>query len=89
MVNGIVKWYSAMKGYGFCTSGEGDVFIHYKNILGEGFKCLYEGDEIEFDIESTPKGNQAKNIRLIKKANCIPENSTYSEQLKKEIERND
>ena len=63
MANGKVKWFNEAKGYGFITpeSGE-DVFVHFKAIKGDGFKSLNEGQEVEFDIEQGPKGNQAANV---------------------------
>ncbi len=63
MTKGKVKWFNEAKGYGFITpeSGE-DVFVHFKAIKGDGFKSLNEGQEVEFDIEQGPKGNQAANV---------------------------
>ncbi|RLC35102.1 cold-shock protein [Candidatus Shapirobacteria bacterium] len=62
-MRGRVKWFSNQKGYGFITPESGkDVFVHYKAIQGEGFKSLEEGQEVEFDIEQGPKGEQAVNV---------------------------
>jgi CspA family cold shock protein len=63
MAKGKVKWFSNQKGYGFITpeSGE-DVFVHHKAILGEGYKSLEEGQEVEFEVEKGQKGLQAKNV---------------------------
>ncbi|MGD0822117.1 MAG: cold-shock protein [Desulfomonilia bacterium] len=64
MATGTVKWFNREKGYGFITvDGGSDVFVHWKNILGDGFKMLVEGDSVRFDIEEGPKGDQAVNVR--------------------------
>lgn len=63
MARGKVKWFSDQKGYGFITTETGtDVFVHHKSIQGEGFKTLAEGQEVEFDVEKGPKGEQATNV---------------------------
>jgi len=60
---GTVKWFNGSKGYGFITQEEGpDVFVHYSSIQAEGFRSLQEGDQVEFTIESSPKGPQATNV---------------------------
>ncbi len=60
---GIVKWFNESKGYGFIqrSSGE-DVFVHFSAIQGDGYRTLQEGAEVEFDVESGPKGLQAANV---------------------------
>ena len=60
---GIVKWFNESKGYGFIqrSSGE-DVFVHFSAIQGDGYRTLQEGAEVEFDVESGPKGLQATNV---------------------------
>jgi cold shock protein len=61
--NGTVKWFSQEKGYGFLQrKGGADVFVHYSAIDGGGFKVLYEGEEVEFDIIEEPKGPKAANV---------------------------
>ena len=60
---GIVKWFNDSKGYGFITQADGaDVFVHYSAIVGEGFKTLAEGQEVEFDLIDSGKGPQAANV---------------------------
>ena len=63
MARGTVKWFNDQKGFGFIAldSGE-DVFVHHKAIQMEGYRSLKEGDPVEFEIESGPKGNQAVNV---------------------------
>jgi len=63
MANGIVKWFSEKKGYGFIEQEEGpDVFVHHSGIEGSGFKTLHDGDRVTFDIEQGQKGPAAVNV---------------------------
>lgn len=60
---GIVKWFNESKGYGFISPESGpDVFAHFSAIIGDGFKTLNEGQEVEFDVTDGKKGPQAENI---------------------------
>lgn len=60
---GTVKWFNASKGYGFIQrqSGE-DVFVHFSAIQSEGYKTLNEGQAVEFEVKTGPKGLQAENV---------------------------
>ncbi len=60
---GSVKWFNDSKGFGFIQSDSGeDVFVHFSAITGDGFKSLAEGDRVEFDVVTGPKGKQAANV---------------------------
>ncbi len=69
MVTGKVKWFNTTKGYGFIEQeGQDDVFVHYSNITGDGFKSLNDGDEVEFTVEQSQKGLVAKNVTVLNPA---------------------
>lgn len=62
-ISGTVKWFNAQKGYGFIQrEGGPDVFVHYSAIQSNGYRELNEGDHVEFEITSGPKGPQATNV---------------------------
>ena len=66
MINGTVKWFNDRKGFGFIEQDNGpDVFVHHSGIVSNGFKSLYEGDNVTFDIENGPKGPSATNVKTI------------------------
>ena len=67
MAKGKVKWFNEQKGYGFITPDDGskDCFVHHNAIQGEGFKSLSEGQRVEFDVVTGPKGPSAANVRKI------------------------
>jgi CspA family cold shock protein len=63
---GTVKWFNETKGFGFLEQESGpDVFAHFSNIAGDGFKTLVEGQKVEFTITQGQKGPQAENIVVI------------------------
>jgi cold shock protein len=65
-VRGIVKWFNNSKGYGFIGRDDGsDLFVHFSAIEGDGFRTLQDGDTVEFEISTGPKGPQAANVRKI------------------------
>ncbi len=66
MMQGKVKWFNSAKGFGFISQEGGqDVFVHYKSILGEGYRSLNEGDSVQFEVENGPKGLSATNVTKI------------------------
>jgi cold shock protein len=66
MEQGTVKWFNGAKGFGFIKRDSGeDVFVHYKSIVGEGYKTLNEGDKVEFEVEQGPKGTQATKVSKV------------------------
>jgi len=63
---GSVKWFNEAKGYGFIKRDDGpDLFVHYTNIVGSGFRTLKEDDKVEFEVNEGPKGLQAVKVSKI------------------------
>ena len=61
-----MKWFNEKKGFGFIESDEGgDVFVHYSAIQGNGFRTLYEGQRISFDVEQGNKGPSAVKVTVL------------------------
>ena len=66
MSTGKVKWFNADKGFGFITSDEGnDIFVHYTEIQGNGFRTLEEGAKVSFDIKTNDRGDHAANVIVL------------------------
>jgi CspA family cold shock protein len=66
MTQGTVKWFNGDKGFGFIERSDGDdVFVHFSEIEGSGFKNLTEGQQVEFEVTQGPKGLQATRVRAL------------------------
>ena len=66
MATGTVKFFNAEKGFGFISrEGGDDVFVHFSNIEGSGYKSLNEGDKVEFQVAPGKKGEEAQQVRVI------------------------
>jgi CspA family cold shock protein len=66
-MRGTVKWFNDSRGFGFITPNEGekDLFVHWSQIQGEGFKSLQEGQKVEFEVEQSDKGPVANTVRPV------------------------
>lgn len=63
MSEGKVRWFNSHKGYGFIATSDGqDIFVHFNNIAGDGFRTLNEGDTVSFDLVKGEKGMRAENV---------------------------
>lgn len=67
MAQGVVKWFNAEKGYGFIRPDDGgkDLFVHFSEIQGSGYRSLDEGQRVEFEAQEGPKGPQASNVTVL------------------------
>jgi CspA family cold shock protein len=66
VTTGTVKFFNSEKGFGFISREDGDdVFVHYSNIAGSGYRSLEEGQRVEFDVGPGRKGDEAQNVRVI------------------------
>ena len=76
---GTVKWFNDSKGYGFISRDSGDdVFVHYSDVQGSGFRSLREGQKVEFSVEQGDKGPKAANVRpLDDGGDAAPTSSSY------------
>ncbi|MBT8240478.1 MAG: cold-shock protein [Acidimicrobiia bacterium] len=65
-MQGKVKFFNVEKGFGFISrEGEDDIFVHYSNIAGDGYRSLDEGQTVEFDVGPGRKGDEAQNVRAV------------------------
>jgi cold shock protein len=66
LAQGIVKWFNDRKGYGFISQEDGnDVFVHFSSIEATGYKTLSEGDTVNFEVEESDRGPEAKNVNKV------------------------
>ncbi|KAK45450.1 cold-shock protein [Caballeronia jiangsuensis] len=67
MATGTVKWFNEAKGFGFITPDDGgvDLFAHYSEIVGQGFKTLNDNQKVQYTVKEGPKGKQASNIQPV------------------------
>jgi len=66
MAKGTVKWFDPKKGFGFVINSEGkDVFVHYTSIGGDGFRCLRNGQVVEYEQLETGKGLQGTSVQIV------------------------
>ncbi len=66
VATGTVKFFNAEKGFGFITREDGeDLFVHFSNIQGNGYRTLNEGQQVEFDVAPGRKGDEAQNVRVV------------------------
>ena len=62
---GKVKWFSKQKGYGFIEQENGqDIFVHFQSVIGDGFRTLEEGQNVEYDVIQGSRGEQASNVMV-------------------------
>ena len=66
MSTGKVKWFNDAKGFGYITPDDGskDVFVHFSAIEGAGFKTLKENDKVQHELQESPKGPRAANLKM-------------------------
>jgi CspA family cold shock protein len=63
---GTVKWFNNSKGFGFIQRAQGDdVFVHFRAIIGDGYRSLEEGQQVEFTVTQGQKGPQAENVTVV------------------------
>jgi len=83
MAKGTVKWFDPKKGFGFVVNDKGqDVFVHYTSIDGDGFRCLRNGQQVEYEQFDSGKGLQGKDVQIIEVAapEVAPKKATTARQ---------
>ena len=88
MPTGTVKFFNAEKGFGFISQAEGeDVFVHFSNIAGDGYKSLDDGQQVEFEIGAGRKGPEALNVRPIRGRTCPAQASASASERRRNARR--
>ncbi|MBX2851950.1 MAG: cold shock domain-containing protein [Phycisphaeraceae bacterium] len=73
-IQGEVKWFDPKKGYGFIVGPEGqDVFVHFSQIMGDGFRSLKDGEQVEYELSEGDKGLQAREVNRVEVSASAPE----------------
>ncbi len=65
MARGTVKWFSDQKGYGFISTEGHEVFVHHSAIEGSGFRTLQEGEQVEFEVRTSERGEEASQVHRV------------------------
>lgn len=87
-IQGEVKWFDPKKGYGFIVGPEGqDVFVHFSQILGDGFRSLKDGEKVDYDLVEGDKGLQAKEVKRTESAEATDAEHPAAEQIAAEPAR--
>lgn len=65
--SGTVKWFNNVRGYGFITRGDEteDIFVHFRNIRGDGYRSLFEGQQVKFELTESDRGLQAEDVECL------------------------
>ncbi len=85
MAKGTVKWFDPKKGFGFVINDQGqDVFVHYTSIQGDGFRCLRNGQVVEYEQFDSGKGLQGRNVNIIEIAAPVGNRGTSGETAQRQ-----
>ena len=80
MAKGTVKWFDPKKGFGFVVNGDGkDVFVHYTSLQGDGFRCLRNGQEVEYEQFDSGKGLQGRKVLIVEQKSPVTQASQLAD----------
>jgi CspA family cold shock protein len=89
MPKGSVKWFDPKKGFGFVINEQGqDVFVHYTSIDRDGFRCLRNGQTVEYEQVASDKGLQGKNVRIVETAPQTAEKTPKKQKVQDDSDEN-